>query len=45
MFYMLKNKKYMLPTFQNITEIVKISYSLNDSAGRRVALSKNKKQT
>ena len=31
MFYMLNKKKYILPIFQNITQIVKTSYYFNDS--------------
>ena len=40
---MLKMKKYVLPTFQNITQIVKKSNFLNDSRRRRMALFCSKK--
>ena len=43
MFFMLKNKKYILLMFQNITRMVKTSYSFNDSKSRMMPLSSSKK--
>ena len=33
-----KKKKYVMPMFQNIIEIIKTSYSFNDSKRRKIAL-------
>ena len=41
--FTLKEKKCILLMFQNITQIVKTSYSFNDSEWRRMALSCSKK--
>ena len=35
---MVKEEKYILPIFQNITQIVKKKFSVNDSKQRKVAL-------
>ena len=43
MFCMLEKKKYILCMFQNITQIVKASYSSNDSKWRKMTLSCLKK--
>ena len=39
MFYMLKNKKYIMLTFHSIIQIVKNKFSFNDSKRKMMALS------
>ena len=43
MCYMKKKWDFVLPTFQNTIEIVKINYFFNDFKQRRLALSCSKK--
>ena len=43
MFRILKEKKYILLMFQNITQIMKTCYYFNDSKCREMALSYKKK--
>ena len=44
MFCMLKMRKYILPTFQSKTQIVKKSFSFNDFKRRKMALYYYKKK-
>ena len=43
MFCMLEKKEYILRMFRNITQIIKASYSSNDSKWRKMILSCSKK--
>ena len=45
MFPILKEKKYILLMFQNITQIMKTCYYFNDSKCREMALSYKKKKS
>ena len=43
MFCILKNKKHIVLMYQSLIQIVKTSYSFNDSKRRKIALSCSKK--